>query len=362
MKNSSFKASVKGLVCLFAFIASLYTESGYGQSPPYNPSANLNREKTIQRIALGSCAHQDKPQEFWPFIADRKPDIFLFLGDNHYSDTHDMRVLEKGYQDLFSIPGFKRFTEEIPVLAIWDDHDYGWNDMGANYPERKESLAIFRKYFRQNKDLFPEVDRPGVYRSLFFGEGKQRVQVILLDTRYFRSQPQKPKHKLKKGKYIPSTNPTTTKLGKEQWDWLAKELEKPAAIRIIASGMQVLSESHNWESWNNFPHERKRILNLVKNVPGVVFVSGDRHQSRYYRLKQGKKFTYEFTSSSLTNAIPRVDHTEIFDPLAIIPTVFDLNFGLISIDWQNKALTFEIYKTSGQLLNRTRIPFYEIGL
>ncbi len=330
--------------------------------PEIGVSAEKPTGKRLDRIALGSCAHQEKPQPFWGEISELNPDLFLFLGDNLYSDTHDMMEHERNYKKLFSVPGFRDFVKDVPVLAIWDDHDYGWNDSGADYPKKKESLKIFRKYFRQNSKLFPPKSDDGIFRSVMIGPPDYRVQVVLLDTRYFRSKPLKSKRKLKVGRYIPNYKKGTTVLGEKQWLWLEKELKKPAKLRIIASGYQVLSTSHHWESWNNFPRERERLINLVKGHPGIIFVSGDRHQSRFYRLKNDARFIYEITSSSLTNKISNPKRDEAQDPLAMIPAVFDLNFSSVDIDWNNQFLVFSIYSTQGALLNRVRIPFFNLGI
>jgi phosphodiesterase/alkaline phosphatase D-like protein len=85
-------------------------------------------EKELTRIVWGSCCHQDKPQPIWDPLNDFKPDLFIMLGDNIYADTTDMTVMAHKYQMLGNQPGFKRVRAHCPVVAIWDDHDYGVND------------------------------------------------------------------------------------------------------------------------------------------------------------------------------------------------------------------------------------------
>ena len=43
----------------------------------------------IDRIAFGSCVHQDKPQPIWSEVLVADPDLFVFLGDNIYGDSDD---------------------------------------------------------------------------------------------------------------------------------------------------------------------------------------------------------------------------------------------------------------------------------
>jgi len=84
------------------------------------------------RIAFGSCLKQDKPQPIWNVIADMNPDMFLFIGDNIYADTEDMSVMRQKYDLLNADKGYQRLKSTCPVLAVWDDHDYGINDSGAD--------------------------------------------------------------------------------------------------------------------------------------------------------------------------------------------------------------------------------------
>ena len=101
----------------------------------------------LNRIAFGSCARQDKPQPIWDAVVATRPDIFLSLGDNIYGDTQDMAVMKKKYDMLAAIPGWQKLKATCPILATWDDHDYGVNDGGAEYPKKDESQQLFLDFF-----------------------------------------------------------------------------------------------------------------------------------------------------------------------------------------------------------------------
>ena len=90
--------------------------------------------RTLKRIAFGSCAEVDKPQPVWDPVLARKNDLFIFLGDNIYGDTRDMSVLSAKYAKFAAIPGVARLRATTPVVAMWDDHDFGENDAGGDYP------------------------------------------------------------------------------------------------------------------------------------------------------------------------------------------------------------------------------------
>ena len=98
--------------------------------------APKTQEKPLSRIAFGSCLGQDLPQPIWARVLATRPDLFLFLGDNVYSDTDDPKLLRAAYAKLASQPGFQSRKKSVPILATWDDHDYGTNDSEGDSPAR----------------------------------------------------------------------------------------------------------------------------------------------------------------------------------------------------------------------------------
>ena len=107
-----------------------------------------------------------------------------------------------------------------------------------------------------------------MYDARTFGPPSMRVQVILLDTRFFRS-PLKPTDERGapgKERYLPDDDPAKTMLGDAQWAWLAERLREPAALRLIVSSIQVLAEGHGWERWSNLPKERQRLFDLIRDT------------------------------------------------------------------------------------------------
>lgn len=307
-------------------------------------------EAPLSRIALGSCLKETKPAPIWDTIVTTKPQIFLFIGDNIYGDTQDMAVMRAKYAKLGAMPGYQALKKTCPIYATWDDHDYGVNDGGEEYPMRDASQKEFLTFFEEPKDS-PRWTRPGVYDSKIIGPAGKRVQIILLDTRYFRS-PLKALPKLQqrpgKGPYIPDESPKLTMLGQAQWKWLAEELKKPAEVRIIASSVQVVPEEHGWEYWTTFPLERKRLLALIgeTKATGVLFISGDRHLSEISRLPvsdpaNGAGYPiYDLTSSSLN--VPSGGNADEANKHRIGSNYRKTNFGIIDIDWSSADPTIHL--------------------
>ncbi len=99
-----------------------------------------------------------------------------------------------------------------PIIGTWDDHDYGINDGGKDFPKKKESKELMLSFLDVPAGD-PMRKHEGVYSSHTYGSGKQKVKVILLDTRYFRD-PLK-ESTAPNTRYTPSD--TGDFLGEEQW-------------------------------------------------------------------------------------------------------------------------------------------------
>lgn len=143
--------------------------------------------KAPSRILFGSCSHQDKDIPIFKSIIEDDPEIFIFLGDTVYGDTQDMNVLRRKYQKLGAKPGFKQLKEQAELIAIWDDHDFGINDGGKDYPQKEASREIMLDFW-QEPEISPRRTREdGIYTSYLYGEGEQSIRVILPDLRWNRN-------------------------------------------------------------------------------------------------------------------------------------------------------------------------------
>ena len=172
------------------------------------------------------------------------------------------------------------------------------------------------------------------------------MQVILLDTRYFRG-PLKTGPRRVGGRYYPDPNPAIPMLGDAQWRWLGEQLRKPAELRVIASSIQFIAEAAGQETWSNLPAERQRMIDLITKTEasGVLFISGDRHWSDLSVQRDGGVAypLHDLTSSSLNTEHRRGTPTEN-RYRAIEETYHKQNFGLIEIDWDapDPAITLRI--------------------
>jgi alkaline phosphatase D len=336
-----------------------------GEGPPLPaPDAILTR------IALGSCSEESQPLPIFAAVAAAKPDLFLFLGDNVYGDqrpkageTADPALpkLREAYEALNLNAHFAAFNMSTPALATWDDHDFGLNDGGADFSGRELAEAMFESYWGP---AALGAGRPGVYGARVFGPPGRRVQILMLDTRFFRSP-------LRKGEadpegrrpYVAQTEPDATMLGEAQWRWLEAELRKPAEVRLLASSIQVLSDGHPFEGWRTMPAEQRRLFDTVRRsgAKGVVLLSGDRHVAAVYRSRRVLPYPlHELTASSLNKAFVTDDREQASTQLGRVFT--PVNFGLVEIDWAGRSLSLSIRDLDGVAQRRLSVAFADLGL
>merc|ERR1712168_1174207 len=166
-----------------------------------------------------------------------------------YSDGQDLAAKRAQYnlvrdEPSYNSHGLLKPDAKIPVMATWDDHDFGYNNCGNEYVCPRETQNEFVIYFNipptdpRHKD-YPDGQQAGVYNAQMFpqpGTSDNGIQVILLDARVDR-------------------DPTFTRFGKckgseshmlseTQWKWLDAELEEPSVVKVIASGVQVLNPTN----------------------------------------------------------------------------------------------------------------------
>lgn len=330
----------------------------------------LTAEEPLSRIAFGSCADEKrKAQPIWEAINRLQPQLFIFAGDNVYADSGDPAVLRATYDKMAAVPGFATLRATCPILATWDDHDYGLNDGGVEWEGKQAAKDAFMEFFQTPADS-PLHQRAGIYDAKVFGPEGQRVQVILLDTRWFRGplerMPDEEYRQLRKekggwnGPYLPAPDSDSTILGAEQWKWLEEQLKVPAELRLIVSSIQVVPLDHGWEKWGNLPRERQRLFELVRDhATQVIFLSGDRHTadiSLYPPETDGGPFypIYDITSSGLVKTgfsreknRYRVGNEDPFGKQ---------NFGWIQIDWQaeDPTIKLEIRDVEGNVVREVQ--------
>ena len=322
---------------------------------------SINETKRITSIAFGSCGNQwTKDWSIFNAIKRKNPDIYIALGDNMYADVGGLETqpfypffVDLGYQVLSQNQIFSNFKKQVPIIATWDDHDYGKNNGGNEFDHKQAAKDAFMKFWNISNDNDMRT-RDGVYSAYYYGEGNERVQILMLDTRWFLD--------VISNEPIAATSDTTKKiLGEQEWAWLEEELRKPAALRIIGSSTQFATEHNGYEAWANYPHQMERFYTLLKKTKaeGTFFISGDVHYAEINkRVVDGLYPIFDATSSGLTHSEEAAKPSiyRIGEPYV------DLNFGIIRINWETNPvlITQEIYSKSGDMVLNNVISLNEL--
>ncbi|MEK2645986.1 alkaline phosphatase D family protein [Bdellovibrio sp. BCCA] len=316
------------------------------------PARGIDYSTTLTKIAFGSCANQDKPEPLWKDISAANPDLFLFMGDNVYASSPSQQPIAEQYRKLDLIPEYRAVREKVPFMATWDDHDFGQRDGGSDWTGKDSARKDFLNYWTYVRNSIP-LEQGGVYHSKIIGPKKKSVQVIMLDTRYYRSPlKERPGMEGKAMDYLPSEDGTM--LGKEQWEWLEAQLKRPADVRFIVSSIQLVANDPKFEKWGNFPNERQRFFDLLKKTraKNVIVLSGDRHLATIAKVDINSYGPlYDITSSSINKG----NNYNDADSHYIGPIYNKENFGLATIDWAKKKVLVEIRGFNNEVANSVEI-------
>lgn len=337
--------------------------------------------ETVQRIAFGSCAQQWQEQPIWNSVVAEQPDLFLFLGDAIYGDydgkdvfTPTQQTLERDWNMLANKPGFRVLRKQVSVMATWDNHDYGTHNGGAEFALKEMTQKVFLDFFGEPHDSVRR-RTPGIYDARIFGPAGKRVQVILLDTRYFkgpfvkdsRTKEQKQAAGLSGslGNYLPNNDPSVSLLGDVQWQWLEREFKKPAEVRLLVSSTQVIPDQKAMDEWGNYPLERRRLFELIREskAGGVLILSGNVHFAEISQLDDFPYPLIEFTSSGMTHNNPV--YAEANNSYRVVGPYAEENFGMLDIDWSAQPapmITLRIVDIDGRSAVEHQIGLGELQI
>lgn len=298
------------------------------------------------RVAMIGCHQQFEPAPALVRYVEAEPDLCLWIGDNVYADTEDdFSFIERCYQALASKPAFQVLIENHPTIATWDDHDFGLNDAGKEYPLKEKSMAYFRSFWSLEGKI--PADQDGIYYSHAVKHGDKIIQFIMLDVRYNRD--------------APYTHGDV--LGENQWSWLEEELKKPADLRFIASGFQILLGAETGsETWAAFPEARTRLFETVRKsgAQHVLFLTGDQHYGEVCRMRGVLDYDAVELQFAGINQIERPE----YNPWRVAPVIKSLHsYALLDLFLEDTKeevphILFHIYNA----MSNERELIYRVNL
>lgn len=300
-------------------------------------------------IALGSCTfineeRYDRPgkgyggdYEIFEAIADQKPDMMLWLGDNIYlrePDFYTRTGIIHRYTHTRTLKEMQPLLGSTANYAIWDDHDYGPNNSDKTFIMKDEALRAFKLFW--GNPSYGVYGKGGTTSTFVWGD----AQFFMVDNRYFRT----PNNKKRGEKEV---------IGKEQLDWLVNSLiSSSARFKFIMIGGQVLNTVMKYENLANLaPKEREYLLDAIveEEIYNVIFLTGDRHHSELSLWEKKGIKVYDYTVSPLTSGSHDAS-AEANETRVAGSHVGTRNFGIMDISGkrQNRKLVFKFFDKDGK--------------
>lgn len=255
------------------------------------------------RFAFASC--QDYQAGFYTayqHLAAEDLAFVAFLGDYIYEGAPNPNAARQheGAGEPYSLAEYRnrhaRYKSDVnlqaahaafPWIVTFDDHeiDNNWadeipQDPALQTPEafRARRIAAFQAYYEHmplRRSSLPAGLDMQVYRRLRFGS---LASVHVLDTRQYRSdQP---------ATLTAAQDPALTMTGPEQEKWLVDGLESSGSRwNLLANQVMWASndrkagpeQSFDFDNWDGYRVQRKRLLEGFGRVDNPVVLTGDRH-------------------------------------------------------------------------------------
>jgi alkaline phosphatase D len=278
--------------------------------------------------------------EILKHLFKEKPDFMVWLGDNVYLREPDWNT-STGI--LYRNTHTRSYKDLQPILAsthhyaIWDDHDFGPNDSDRGFFNKKQTLDAFKLFW--GNFTYGINDKPGITSKFTWGD----IDVFLLDGRYFKTP-----NRRKTGE--------RSVYGDEQIQWLIDNLAySKAPFKIIAVGSPALSPVAKYENLSSYPEEQKKLIDMItkENIPGVLFLSGDRHFFEITKLDREKTYPlYDFTISSLTAGATTKGCEEENNMRLKDACYSNNNFGIFEVKGKRKdrILNFRLINYKGEIV------------
>lgn len=200
--------------------------------------------------------------------APEHPHWFAHMGDMHYYNLGadqfgivgggSLANFRHAYDDVLGQPNQQALYRDVPIVYIYDDHDFGPNDSDGSFVDKANTVQVYREYVPH----YPLAQLTGaLYHSFTAG----RILYIVTDGRYDRD--------------TPSTPDPRTYLGAAQKAWLENLFQTTSAEYIIWQSAQPIN-SLGVTSWGGYNVERQEIFQMVRDTgwsDRLLMISADQH-------------------------------------------------------------------------------------
>jgi len=339
-KKYDYEVLVNGKKMAFDYALEFQTQDlwQYRHDPPAFSfifgTCNYVNEEATDRPGRGYGG----ADEVYAAMHAKKPDFMLWGGDNFYYREPDYTRTGMIHRNdhARAVKAMQPLLANVHHYAVWDDHDYGPNDSDRSFPLKHMSLEMFKLYWGNPNYVFPNEGITGKFQWA-------DVEFFLMDDRWNKAPNE-------------LNDPNKDYWGAKQMNWLLDALStSKASFKIIVNGGQVISPAKVFENMANYEAERTYLLKELKNrkIPGVLFLSGDRHISNLNKLeREGTYPLYDLTVSPMTagkaDAVKQ-DYNETLVPGTLVQ---ERAFSKIEVTGplKDRTLTMTICNVKGETI------------
>ncbi|MBK9293032.1 MAG: hypothetical protein IPM57_01055 [Oligoflexia bacterium] len=278
----------------------------------------LNKSSSNPVIAITSCmddSYEKEQKEQWQDLVSFKPDLILLIGDNVYVDKPINNISAddfwKRYVQVRQKLEIFRIKNLIPIVAVWDDHDYGKNNGDSSFKYKDEAKSVFDSFYSQE-------DEKPFFENSFGVSSRLSIygfNIFLLDNR--------------------SLNTKESIFGKDQKNWLFSALQMYQKPSFIINGMQFFGAYHEFESYERLtPDDFIDFRSQLKKVKTpFILISGDRHLTELMKLSKQDvgQDSFEFTTSAIHAKTYPSPWEKTPNPRIIHGEGGSLNYGILKI-------------------------------
>ncbi len=268
----------------------------------------------------------------------------LAEGEVILSDKTVLQAFRNKYGRVFD-ENYQKMASRFPIMATWDDHDFGKDNSDGGYPYKAEAKRVFK----ENYPAYPYEDEEG---GIYYKFSISDVDVFVLDARWYRVPMQDAEGEEK------------TMLGDEQLSWLLNGLkESEAAVKIVFSsvslndyGGDTSSGRGGFDSWMGYKYERTKFLSFIEEnqIHGVLVFSGDQHYPSAHILNWQAPLNAVSHSEKMIEYSLHDLGSAVFD-FSASPLNYKRATGhpLIPENQENPAFSFEIFRPNWAMPKET---------
>jgi phosphodiesterase/alkaline phosphatase D-like protein len=260
-----------------------HVETASGRDPSAGQLRTFGDGPFSFAFAFGSCASTGSNNLIFETIRTRAPRFFLHLGDFHYANVavDDPWRFRDAMNRVLRSPRQSALYRDVPIVYVFDDHDYGIDDSDGTSVTR----GAVQRVYRERVPHYP-LPLSAVPRSAPAGTGPigpiaqaftvGRARFLVSDTRSERSPARS------------RDAATRTMLGPAQRQWLVDELTRAADEKVPvvfwASTVPWITKEdrdrgHGWEP---YARERAEIAGTISRLgltSRLIVLSGDAHMA-----------------------------------------------------------------------------------